>query len=108
MSEINVKLRHPASFMVKEDNGPDVSVDEQLIEILGCLDHGKTRFHPTFRLMLPVSFLFLSLSPGGAVPCTFLEPLTNTPIMVPSSPRLMWEPAPLCETQLPGGIHFIS
>lgn len=49
MSEIRVKLRHPAGFVVNEDNGPDVSLDEQLSEILECLDHGKTRFHPTFE-----------------------------------------------------------
>lgn len=44
-----MKLRHPASFVVNEDNGPDDSLDEQLIEILGSLHCGKNSFHPTFR-----------------------------------------------------------
>lgn len=38
MNEICVKPRHPASFVVNQDNGPDVSLDEELIEILRSLD----------------------------------------------------------------------
>lgn len=49
MSEICEQLRHPASFVANGDNGPDVSLDEELIEILGSLDRGKTRLQPPFR-----------------------------------------------------------
>lgn len=90
-----------------ETMGPDVSLDEELIEILASLDCGKTRLQPAFRWMLPVPLLFLSLSSGAVVPRTFPDPLANAPITVPCSPQLMLGAAPLCETQLPDGIHFI-
>lgn len=49
MSEICEHLRYPASFVANGDNGPDVSLDEELIEILASLDCGKTRLQPAFR-----------------------------------------------------------
>lgn len=38
MSEIHVKLRHVAGFVINEGNGSKVSLGEHLIKILTCWD----------------------------------------------------------------------
>lgn len=101
MSEICVKQRHPASFMVKEDKSPDVSLDEQLIEILGSLDQQNqisSHLQMNSLCTIPISISFFWECSALHFPRAPHKCTHHGPILFFSS----------CGAQLPGGIHFIS
>lgn len=70
MSEIHVKLRHLAGFVVNEGNSLKVSLDEHLIKILTCWDLS------TCLLAMPMARLgFIPLS-DERPHCTMPVPIT--------------------------------